>query len=529
MNPARHTHEPPYDPSPSPGLRFEQFRQICANGFGDGHNSFAHSAAWFKGCLYVGTTRSNLCMLKLSLTHLCGDLSQLSAWPVECPATVEGIYELDRRAQIWRYSPLTGQWQQVYRSPLVNSANQEAIEVKGIDGRSEVIGTKDALVPRDIGYRGMTVFQGESDPEPVLYVATWAPRLAPGPLILRSDDGITFVPVSDYGVIGLPITSLRSLTPFQGRLFIAPTGSRGGKMNVSAVPVVYESSDPSRGQWRAACEPGFGELRNESIFSLCSSTDWLYAGTFNCEGFQVWRTDARGDPPYHWSRVLERGAGRGPFNQIALSMAMFKGALYVGSGIQNGGYDRINNIGPAAPQLIRLLEDGRCDLIIGNAHENSDDIKEPLSGLVDGFGNSFNGYFWRMAVHDDWLYLGTYESSGLMGWIDLDELPHYAKHLVEGVGVKHIMNYRGFELWRSWDGENWLPVDRKGFNNPFNCGVRNLISSPAGLFVGTANPFGPRIATRLGNDWVYEDNPKGGLEVWLGKHSPHIHSVQQNV
>jgi hypothetical protein len=392
MNPARHTHEPPYDPSPSPGLRFEQFRQICANGFGDGHNSFAHSAAWFKGCLYVGTTRSNLCMLKLSLTHLCGDLSQLSAWPVECPATVEGIYELDRRAQIWRYSPLTGQWQQVYRSPLVNSANQEAIEVKGIDGRSEVIGTKDALVPRDIGYRGMTVFQGESDPEPVLYVATWAPRLAPGPLILRSDDGITFVPVSDYGVIGLPITSLRSLTPFQGRLFIAPTGSRGGKMNVSAVPVVYESRDPSRGQWRAACEPGFGELRNESIFSLCSSTDWLYAGTFNCEGFQVWRTDARGDPPYHWSRVLERGAGRGPFNQIALSMAMFKGALYVGSGIQNGGYDRINNIGPAAPQLIRLLEDGRCDLIIGNAHENSDDIKEALMATSGAWPSTMTGF-----------------------------------------------------------------------------------------------------------------------------------------
>jgi hypothetical protein len=460
-------------------------------------------------------------MLKNSLDKLCVDLRQLSVWPVECPNTLEGIYELDRRAQIWRYSPTSGQWEQVFRSPLVKPASQEAIEVTDKDGKSEVIGTTNTFVARDIGYRGMTVFQGESDPEPVLYVATWAPGLAPGPLILRSDDGITFVPVSDYGVIGLPITSLRSLTPFQGRLFIAPTGSRGGgNMNVSAVPVVYESHDPRQGQWREASEPGFGDGKNESIFSLCSSSDWLYAGTFNCEGFQVWRTDAMGDPPYHWTQVLKHGAGRGPLNQIALSMAFFKGALYVGSGIQNGGYDRINNIGPASPQLIRLFEDGRWDLIIGNAVETSEGFKEPLSGLLDGFGNSFNGYFWRMAEHEGWLYLGTYDSSGLLGWIELDELHDDAKHLLEGIGINNIMNFRGSELWRSYDGENWLPVDRKGFNNSFNCGVRNLISSPAGLFVGTANPFGPRIATRVGNEWVYVDNPRGGLEVWLGQHSP---------
>ncbi len=39
-----------------------------------------------------------------------------------------------------------------------------------------------------------------------------------------------------------------------------------------------------------------------------------------------------------------------------------------------------------------------------------------------------------------------------------------------------------------------------------------------GLFIGTANPFGPREAKRLGSqwEWTYEDNPRGGLEVWLG-------------
>jgi hypothetical protein len=46
--------------------------------------------------------------------------------------------------------------------------------------------------------------------------------------------------------------------------------------------------------------------------------------------------------------------------------------------------------------------------------------------------------------------------------------------------------------------------------------VRSLISTPHGLFVGTANPFGPTVARRVGADWIYEPNPAGGLEVWRG-------------
>ena len=47
-----------------PGLGLADFRRICENGFGDAHNSFAHSMAWYKGHLYIGTTRSNFQMIK---------------------------------------------------------------------------------------------------------------------------------------------------------------------------------------------------------------------------------------------------------------------------------------------------------------------------------------------------------------------------------------------------------------------------------------------------------------------------------
>ena len=45
---------------------------------------------------------------------------------------------------------------------------------------------------------------------------------------------------------------------------------------------------------------------------------------------------------------------------------------------------------------------------------------------------------------------------------------------------------------------SWTTVyevsERNGFGNKFNWGIRTLASTPQGLMVGTANPFGPRVA-----------------------------------
>ena len=93
------------------------------------------------------------------------------------------------------------------------------------------------------------------------------------------------------------------------------------------------------------------------------------------------------------------------------------------------------------------------------------------------------------------------------------------------VGLETIVeNQAGFDLWRTADGENWIPVERQGFSNPYNYGIRNLISTPYGLFIGTTNPFGPKVALRVEEKWQYVDNPAGGLEVWLGDHTKSSYS-----
>lgn len=509
MSPMRHASGLPLpDPAPRPGLRRQDFTRIGQGGLGDGHNNYAHSMAWFRGKVYLGTTRSNMCMLRFQSAYA---QLPLAVWPVECPETMDGLYRLDRRPQIWSYDPLTGLWEMVLRAPMV----------EGMDGRP---------VPREIGYRSMELFQAEDDADPALYISTWAPGRAPGGLILKTADGRSFEPVTRYGVVDPPFSTTRSLTAFRGRLHFAPTarrGTDGAQQNSAGLPLIFASARPGADDWQAANEPGFGDPGNHGIFSLAVAGDRLYAGTLNLEGLQVWATEGEGPLPYRWRKVIDRGAGRGPLNQAVACMTAFRGALYVGTGIQGGGNDRVNNVGPAAAEILRVNADDSWDLIVGDRDDRADlsggGAREPLSGLKAGFGQFFNGYMWAMGVHDGWLYCGTYDWSITLRWALFDQAPERVQRLMRRLGPERIIaGEGGADLWRTADGENWLPVCRQGFGNPYNWGIRNLLSTPHGLFTGTANVFGPRVATREGGaagggDWHYADNPEGGLEVWLGR------------
>src|SRR5262249_47179141 len=173
-----------------------------------------------------------------------------------------------------------------------------------------------------------------------------------GARIVRSPDGETFSPVGEPGLGNPNVASFRSLVVFDGWLWCAPTGE-GTTWNTVSRPIVLRTRDPARGEWEVACEPGFGDPTNAGVFELGVFDGRLYAGTFNHHGgYRVWRTPPTGAAPPRWERVLDHGANRGPANEMAMSMCEFGGALYIGSGIQNGGYDRNNYIGPAAAELV---------------------------------------------------------------------------------------------------------------------------------------------------------------------------------
>lgn len=476
--------------TPAP-LSVGQFRKIAERGFGDGRNSYAYCYAWFHDHLYIGTNRDLLVLLKKRFRFEV----PLATWPVPVPDQID---PRNLCAEIWRYAPASGEWKRVFKSGLVT----------GLENRT---------VPLAAGFRNMAVFQGRSDPAPAIYTIPSCGSSGQGVVLMRCLDGETFEVVSEPGM-GLGndnITSFRGVIAFKGRLFATPSGSRGANPNVSHHAAILCSDDPLRGGWEVANPLSFGDPTNLSIHDMAVRGDYLYAGTMNvAEGFQLWKTDAEGDPPFRWTRVLDRGADRGPFNQVVVSMCEFRGDLYVGSGIQNGGHDRIHNVGPAAGEVVRVRPDDSWELCVGDARWTRHGLRVPASGMGPGWDNPFAGYIWRMVEHDGCLYVGTFDSSSFLPFAQID--PHAAQLLDPGT-IQRFMQVRGgAELWRTSDGVRWTAVTRNGFGNHFNYGIRALVSSPYGLFVGTANPFGPQVAVRYPGGFRYEDNPRGGIEVWHG-------------
>lgn len=476
----------------SAGLDRTDFMRIVVNGFGDPQNSYVHSMAWYKDHVYMGTSRHILALLKLFPPP---DGASMDPWPVNVPDRVE---DLDLRAQIWRWDPASGGFEHLHTSP-------------------DIIGRNGKEVPRDLGYRGMVVFQGRSDPEPALYVSTVSSvSRGTGARVLRSSEGLKFDPVSEPGLGNPNISTFRSLVAFDGHLYAAPAGE-GKTWNTTKAPKIFRCADPLHKEWELACEPGFGDPNNTGIFELAVFDDHLYAGTFNhIEGYQVWKTPATGDAPCRWTKALGHGAYRGSLNEMAMSLCAFKDAIYVGSGIQNGGYDRWNIIGPAAGEVVRIYPDNSWDLVVGTPRQTPEGMRYPLSGMGPGFDNVFAGYKWRMGVHDGWIYLSTFDWSVFLPYATRVEGLY--KDLMRGFGADHLIRMGGgFELWRSEDGIQWVPVTRNGMGNPYNYGARTFLSSPYGFLLGTANPFGPEVAVKTATGWKYIPNPDGGAEVWLGR------------
>jgi hypothetical protein len=488
-----------------PGLQRAQFRCAAAAGMGDPGNSYPHAMAWFRDCLYVTTGRHALASI-FSMPR-----ARENWYWEQCPVKVpeKNLFkEFDLRAQTWRHDPSNGSWEKVLVSPLMPDHPA-------------------GNVPFWAGARNMAVFQSRNDPSPALYISTYAPPQGPGALLVRSENGIDWERIRFEGVEAEQYRNFRPLVPFKGRLFTAPTG-KGESANVCGSAVVLESSDPVREPWFQVNVHDFGDPHNEAIFEMTAFGGHLYAGTVNPFGAQLWKTDAEGKPPYRWTKVLDKGAGRGPNNEAFVAFAELHGALYVAAVILDGGFDRRHGIGPAPAELLRVWPDDSWEIVSGEGRMTDAGLKFPISGLSAGFNNAMNGYIWRLCAHDGHLYAGTFKSTATLPFMSKSTVsPEVAAFMDEDRLNLVLDNIGGCDLWRSRDGVIWRPITMTGFTTFLNFGIRSMASSPYGLFVGCANPYGPEIAVRRSTGWHYEKNPRGGCEIWLGSHRHAVASKRE--
>ena len=463
---------------------------VGTRGLGDGENSYPQAMAFYKGKLYVGMTRNSL-TLHMRPTRVPPP-PKYKFFPVRVPLPMPP----ERMCgEIWRYDPEADHWKMVMRAPLIQDEQGNTIM-------------------REVGYRSMVVYHGRSTDEPALYATSMSPT---GVRLLRCIDGENFEEVGPPGLCDSRVVSVRSIIEWRGKLYFTPAGTRGVQGNETAVHGIFEGDDPENGVWRQVCPPAFGDEGNKAVAELAVFDGHLYASTLNpISGFQLWKTKGEGEPPYEWTLALSAGGHRGFLNEGAISLCEFGGALYLGTGIAGGGYNRLRRIGPAASELLRIFPDDTWDLIMGAPRMTPAGLKLPLSGIGPGFNNPLNGYTWRMCAHDGSLYVGTYNIGVWFPYLPM----RFPEELGELLQIKDLeelsTRFGGCHVWRSHDGEHFSAITTDGFGTPYNFGVRQIQSTPIGLVVGTANPFGPDVGVKRDGEWVYEPNPRGGVEIWVG-------------
>jgi len=428
------------------------WKGIAPEGFGDRQNSWAWSMAWYNGNLLVGTARSEQCITDLS-EHL---VDPSEPYPPADPDIICAADPADLmlQAEIWSFNPTSGVWTMVFQSPLT-------IPVPGSNPAY--------MVPPDIGFRDMFIYE-EANGTEALYVGGCSSQAihpgVPGGRLLRSTDGVNFAPVpQDPGTFmgNLDNTCFRGMQTLDGQFFAMAVDWKGqGTVIQSPTPWL---GDNTFQQISSPLTPAY-EI---GIFN-----NLLYVTFVNQSinsGFSVAYTNPVGNLPYTYTTVLANGGYKTPdADPIALSMQVYDGYLYVGGDGVRRGVPLANQ----GAELFRIHSDNTWDLITGTSRSTPNGQKNALTGLGIGFDWFLNQHMWRMAVHDSRLYVGTFDESVLL---------RYEK------GASAWESEYGFDLWWTQDGAYFSQVDQQGFEDGYNMGVRTLVSTPLGLFLGSANPF----------------------------------------
>lgn len=511
-----------YSKNMANGFNEEDFILTTEEGFDNPQNNYAFSIAKFKGDTYVGTGRNFLFRI-FEVLQLAGILppdyeySIITApggdsWSEE---RAEGMC-----AEIWRNRK--GKWEKVYRS-----------EIEDVSPLGYPFSPATAYVAKEPGFRSMITFTDKWGDE-AIYAAS-AASLVPGRLLLKSVDGTSWEEVKTE--VSMESDS-RSLSVHNEKLYAAPAGA-------SATATIWATDDPvatgDGTNWKKVADftnetPG----RNVAVTSMASLNGHLYAGTQNDDGgFQVWRSNA--SIPSHpelggWTRIIDSGAGDLGSTR-ALTMAVFKDNLYVGTSMFPLSTESPWVLPPKGFELIRIYPDDTWEMLIGDYIAQKPQggvptLRVPKSGWPGGFGNFLNVYCWTLHVSNGVLYLGTFDISSFLYVLlqnedaDNSATATYLNTIARAVGPIeqtggnslfgplnyllevfnpenpvfipenswqniHDILYRfaGADVWKTRDGVLWEPVTLNGFGNPENYGIRTMLHFNS-FFMGTANPFG---------------------------------------
>lgn len=453
------------------------FAKIATGGFGNQHNTWAWTMAWFKGQLYVGTGREVYCVTSATSAV---QLGIPGLYPPAIGDCTPDYHNLPLQAEIWQYTPSTNAWVRVFQSP--NSLSTT-------DNKGNPVATA-----RDIGFRSLSLVTEPGNVQ-ALYAGgvtsgemfqtastgSWAP-----PRIIRSVDGVNWAPLPQdpgtflgdltlNGTSQYPNFSIRSGQQLNGILFLQVGDYPGVGRVIASIPGTNPAGGNNNFGWAS---PPTATL---PVWILENFNNFVYAGTGTPPGapaqtYGIFKTNGTGPPPYNWTPVITNGAyAVGLVADYAMSLAIFTTPDCPGIGCLYAGTDRPN-------ELVRIHPDDSWDVVIGNprtippGQPGAGQLKAPLSGIGQYFENAFTGHFWRMGVGGQGLYMGTWDWSS-----DNAYQPTFAPLWSQEFGT---------DVWRTNDGTHWTSVSKIGLGDGNNTGSRSFASTPYGLYMGTARSIG---------------------------------------
>jgi len=511
------------------GFESTDFARIATAGFDDPQNNYAFSSTEFEDTVYVGTGRNFLFRIFDPVLQSLPDYEyQIITSPEGDPWSQERA--ADMGAEIWRHRRGSN-WEKVYQS--------EPVDVSGVPYPPEFnVPDENAWAAQEPGFRSMITFTDASGEE-AIYAAS-AASLVPGRLLLKSNNGTTWEKVATFNPFpgkGIKESDSRSIMVHNNKLYVGPAGLGEAKLYATDNPIT--TGDGTNWDVMADFTTAGPTGINVAVVSMVSWQGYLYAGTQNdIGGFQLWRSTVQSpvDPtPDDWKLIIDSGAGD-LANTRALTMAVFKDALWVGTSMFPLSVEPPYLLPPKGFELIRVDADDTWNLIIGDYFaqkpaEGAPILRMPESGWPGGFGNFLNIYCWSLKEFDGVLYLGTFDMSSFLYVLledeDLleaigqlvapstleeaitslqslgaDNLPEPYQQLLGAIGNfdpetvdwseawrTFLEGFAGADLWKSNDGVLWEPVTLNGFDNPENYGYRTMVDLNS-LYVGTANPFG---------------------------------------
>ncbi|MCB1920999.1 MAG: hypothetical protein KDJ28_13615 [Candidatus Competibacteraceae bacterium] len=408
-----------------------QFHPIPAELLPGTGRCLMQTAAWNQGWLYLGVT----------------------SYPADAYQPGSAV--------LLRHRLRASSWESLYTSP--------------VESRWIIQAGQARRFPLELGWQTLTVLPGATQPTPALYALRLGLRTS---ALLHSGDGVHFealpnpAPDAGHG----PFIALRG---FSNQAFAIPasaahdTGREG--------PQIWVSADPFSQPWRPACEPGFGHAGNRTLDGLQVFNGQLYAAASNpTNGFQLWKTAARSPLPLTWEPVLIEGAQRYTLNPHIETMTVFKDALYLGS--RSPSPDPNWEFATSSAEIIRVLPDGRWELVMGTPRFSPVGLQIPLSTHGPGFDDPHHR---RIAC-----LVGTPDA--LYATVDQDEdLPEADSKLAS----------IPFQLWKTRDGEDWQVIPPDVFGQPGVTRLRVLQPTPHGLVVA--------------GDWDLSRHPEAQPGIWL--------------